>query len=469
MVASVVHPAKGWRPDAPDNDRSVVIELSQGERRLLLTGDLDGAGLTELLDRPSRPIDAVLAPHHGGRSANPSWLYDWARPSLVVASQREPTLSTRDALSPLEKQGVAVLRTWRRGAIRLQWTNADIIVQGFLDKNVILNEMARQDVKAGLPRRAGLVPLAVLWPSRRVAIAALGLLLGAVACLLLAIIEWGAWAMVTPGRRHDPSRPDTEPPPWEPIETRAADGTRLAGAWRASAVAEGRTLVLLHGFAEDRASLVGRAEAMAVRGWNVAVLDSRGRGQSGGDRTSFGGREADDLIAWIDSLAQRVGPGFSLAAWGRSMGSAIALRAAASDPRVRALVLEAPYPDLTPTVAAWLRRLRLPGVFAGGILRRAGRLAGVSLTRPRPIDLAPRVEVPVLVLHGTNDRISPLADARRLAVAFPRPAPVIDIEGARHSDVFDVGGDVLADRIAAFLDEAIQELTAQMGRAEPLA
>ena len=72
---------------------------------------------------------------HGGRSANPSWLYSWARPRSVVVSQRPPALGTTDALIPLERAGTPVLRTWQRGAIHFRWTPDGIITQGFLDLN----------------------------------------------------------------------------------------------------------------------------------------------------------------------------------------------------------------------------------------------------------------------------------------------------------------------------------------------
>jgi fermentation-respiration switch protein FrsA (DUF1100 family) len=65
------------------------------------------------------------------------------------------------------------------------------------------------------------------------------------------------------------------------------------------------------------------------------------------------------------------------------------------------------------------------------------------------------VRVPTLILHGTDDPVVPLADARRLAEAFRRPALLIDVAGARHVDVIDIGGPELLDRIATFLDRAV--------------
>lgn len=450
---SVLHPPEGWTPGASDNARSVVLDLAAGGRHLLLTGDLEGPGLAALRTRQSRRFDAVLAPHHGGRSSNPPALYDWADPALVIASQRPPAPGAGDALQPLAERGIVVLRTWRRGAIRLRWAETELEARGFLD------EPPATDLPRGTLRASARVWPWVLGPpgsSRSVwtrgAVGVLGFALGLALCLVLAVIEWGAWALVLPRRPPMSMAPDE--PPWEPIEARAADGVLLRGSWRPAVESRGRAVVLHHGFGEAGASMRGRAEALARLGWDVAVPDSRGFGRSDGDRSSFGGREADDLFAWVDALADRLGPDGLVVAWGRSMGSAVVLRAAAGDPRIRALILEAPYPDLVATVGAWLARLRLPRALAGPLVRRAGTLAGVSLARPRPIDLAPEVRVPALILHGTDDPIIPPAEVRRLAAAFPRPAAVVEVAGARHGDVFDVGGSELIDRIAAFLAEA---------------
>ena len=124
-------------------------------------------------------------------------------------------------------------------------------------------------------------------------------------------------------------------------------------------------------------------------------------------------------------------------------------------------MLEAPYHDLEAAIAVMLRRFRLPGprLLARLIARRAEALAGVSLTRPRPLDLAPRVAVPTLIVHGSNDALVALADAQRLADAFPAAAPLIEVAGARHTDILDVGGPELLDRIAAFLDALPRAVT----------
>jgi pimeloyl-ACP methyl ester carboxylesterase len=298
------------------------------------------------------------------------------------------------------------------------------------------------------------------------AIAIAGFLLGILLLSLLAIVEFGAWALVVParpGKANETTQGGSPPlPQGRPIFTRARDGVRLAGRWHDGAeVSPGarRTVLLIHGFAERSEALQARrVEVLTHHGWNVAAIDLRAYGQSGGDRASFGGREADDLRCWLDSLGQTEGEenGLLPVLWGRSMGAAIALRVAAEDARIKALVLESPMIDLNEALAVWFRRRRLPlaGILARFVTRRAARLAGVSLTRPSPLRLAPGVRCPVLILHGRDDTLVRPADVRRLAGALPVAPTILEVPGAGHTDVVDTGGGELLDQVARFLDAA---------------
>ncbi len=61
-------------------------------------------------------------------------LYDWARPRTVLASQRSPTFAPTDALTPIERSGIPLLRTWQRAAVHFQWSADRIITEGSLDR-----------------------------------------------------------------------------------------------------------------------------------------------------------------------------------------------------------------------------------------------------------------------------------------------------------------------------------------------
>jgi len=480
----VRHPGAGMDPSASDNARSVVLDVSWRGRHALLTGDLVGPGLSAVVAQPAGgPVDVVLAPHHGGRTANPGWFYDWARPALVVVSQRPPPPGPRD---PLRALSVPVLRTWQTGAVRLTWAEGGITARGFLDRDeptAVVGDGGDRERGTGTktgrhpptrarpdrprpesPPRSTASGLDIMGGLLRWAVAAGGFALGAAVAAGMAVVDWAAWVLVLPDRRPGSVGDLPDGRLGEPIEATAADGVRLAGVWHPAGGGNrhGRVVLVIHGFAEDPSALLTRMGALNRHGWDVAAPDTRAYGRSGGDRGSFGGREAADVSAWIDALSAsgRLNGGApGVAVWGRSMGSAIAARAAADDPRIAALVLEAPYLDLEATLGGILRRRRipLPRLLARRILRRAHALAGVSLSTPRPIDLAPRIHAPALVLHGGNDAIIPAADALTLARAFPCPAPFIEVPGAGHNAVVDIGGPDLLERVALFLDDAVPE------------
>jgi pimeloyl-ACP methyl ester carboxylesterase len=309
-------------------------------------------------------------------------------------------------------------------------------------------------------------------PAEQLLIAILAFGSGLIFWFLLAVIEYGAWALILPVRLSEKSgdsgeqREDVEQAAGTkdrgtPIRVTAADGAKLAARWHPAGCSEptGRTVILLHGFADNSDAMEDqRLEVLSRQGWNVATLELRGYGESEGPFASFGGREAADIGCWLNALGERVGPDLRLepVLWGRSMGAAIALRTAAEDSRVKALILESPMVDLNAAVTVWFRKRRLPfpGLLAKLVTRRAGKLAGVSITRPRPIELAPRVRCPVLIVRGSNDRLVSEPEVLRLADALPHPPRILDIPGAGHSDVAHLGGDAFINEVISFLSEA---------------
>jgi alpha-beta hydrolase superfamily lysophospholipase len=277
--------------------------------------------------------------------------------------------------------------------------------------------------------------------------------------ILAAVAELGAWVLLVPrwasGRSEDLAS-------GTPLSVVAPDGARLSGRWFPAASDRDSlgSILLLHGFGESASQLAAaRFPELTRAGWDVAVPDSRGYGESAGPLATFGAREAGDVRAWIDrlqkpELSTESAKSRPVIVWGRSMGGAIAARAAAGDPRISALILESPLLDLHAAVAIILRNRRLPGsrFLARRVLRRANRLARVALDRPRLDEVAPKIKCPVLIVQGTEDSLASMDKVRALAGRFARPAEVVEIAGAGHTDVVGVGGDGLWRQILGFLN-----------------
>jgi len=99
------------------NDGSLVLEVSEGGRRLLLTGDIEAAGIDALLaSEPNLKADAMLWPHHGsdpdavGRLAQAT-----GAKTLVVSCGR---VRAKEENPPwVAEQGIRCRWTGRDGAV----------------------------------------------------------------------------------------------------------------------------------------------------------------------------------------------------------------------------------------------------------------------------------------------------------------------------------------------------------------
>ncbi|MBI2804790.1 MAG: DNA internalization-related competence protein ComEC/Rec2 [Planctomycetes bacterium] len=110
-------PAVG--PEGKENARSLVLLVRQADWSLLLTGDLEEAGLERVLGLPRVKLDVLMAPHHGSDKSNIPALAKWAKPKLVVSSQTVP-ISERESVAMYQMTGAAYLGTWPHGAITIR-------------------------------------------------------------------------------------------------------------------------------------------------------------------------------------------------------------------------------------------------------------------------------------------------------------------------------------------------------------
>lgn len=114
----VLHPSPVWK-GATDNADSLCLEIEYAGKRVLLPGDLEGAGLVQLLALPSRPCHIVMAPHHGSMSHDPANLLQWCQPDVVVISGG-PRAVRPEVVERYTKIPSLLAITHRDGAIQIR-------------------------------------------------------------------------------------------------------------------------------------------------------------------------------------------------------------------------------------------------------------------------------------------------------------------------------------------------------------
>jgi len=214
------------------------------------------------------------------------------------------------------------------------------------------------------------------------------------------------------------------------------DGTRLAG-WYIPPFPRPSSpfpaLLWFYGNGETIAAIWPVLREFRPPRMALLVIDYPGYGASEGRSTEPALFEAADLA--YAALAAR--PGVDPArvrVYGRSLGTAAATHVAATH-SVGGLVLESPFTNARDMA----RRHYAP--FPRFLIRlKLDNLATIT-----------QVRCPVLVLHGTRDRLVPLEMGKRVAAATPGPVELVVIEGAGHNDMYAVGGLAYRDKVWAFL------------------
>ena len=235
--------------------------------------------------------------------------------------------------------------------------------------------------------------------------------------------SWAANALL-----HPPRRPVTQVPTAKFEKVDLDVGIHLTG-WLFRTERPRRGLVVyLHGVGDNRTSGIGIAQHFTALGFDVLAYDSRAHGESGGDACTYGFYEKHDLSRVLDQMAR--GP---VLAFGISLGAAIALQAAAEDPRITLVVAVAPFSDLR-TVAAE----RVPFFASRANIDEAFRLAETEAAfradQVNPAAAAAKIHAPVLVIHGADDRETPPAHSERVYRALAGPKKLVLVPGAHHND-----------------------------------
>lgn len=246
------------------------------------------------------------------------------------------------------------------------------------------------------------------------------------------------------------------------------------------------TVLLVHGLGEHSGRYGHVAEALVRAGHTVHALDHRGHGRSGGRRTFV--RSYDEFLRDLDQFRHLVGrDGVPTVLLGHSMGGNIATGyALGNGADVDALVLSGPAlhvgDEFTPTRLAVFRAIakvapafrpqglpadaisRDPAVVAAYLadpLVYSGKItAGLGAALIGAMQSFPsryhELRMPILLLHGTEDRLADIAGSRSLeAAAGGTEVTAHYYEGLYHEVFNEPEQDRVIGDLVAWLDARV--------------
>jgi pimeloyl-ACP methyl ester carboxylesterase len=231
--------------------------------------------------------------------------------------------------------------------------------------------------------------------------------------------------------------------PFKDVFVKVNDGDgndeRIHAWWIPAEYPDDRYLLYLHGSALNIAANITHARRFQRLGFSVLLVSYRGYGKSEGTFPSEATVYSDARAAWSYLTEQKgIDPG-SIFIYGHSLGGAVAIELATTHPEAGGLIIEAAFTS----IADMARQIPQYRFFP---------LELIVHQRFESIKKVGRLQVPVLYLHGTKDRLVPPEMSRKLFRQTASARQLKFINGGGHNNSAAVGGDEYLQAVKNFID-----------------
>lgn len=212
------------------------------------------------------------------------------------------------------------------------------------------------------------------------------------------------------------------------VELAAPDGVKIYGRLWGNPKAK-YTCLYLHGNYEELGSLNDYLPQIVAHGYSVFAIDYHGYGLSGGRATEA--KVVADALLGYDYIRTKLNvPAERIVIFGYSLGSGPGVEVALQRPAA-GLVLQGAF------VSTYRVMTRIP-LFPGDKF--------VNLSK------VPKLTLPVMVIHGTNDRTVPSWHGEKLYEAITARKQKLFVDGGPHTGLADFTGPRYWEELGKFVD-----------------
>lgn len=235
------------------------------------------------------------------------------------------------------------------------------------------------------------------------------------------------------------------------------DSVNLSAWYMSPQRSNGDAVILLHGVSDNRLGMYGYAKWLLQNNYAVLLPDARAHGLSGGLAT-YGLKESNDIHTWISWLKDNYHPR-CVYGLGESMGAAQLLQSLTKEPRFCAVVSESPFATFREVAYArfgrefhtgpWLGETFFrPTVDVGFIYVRLHY--GLNLEEASPKKAVESSRIPIMLIHGLNDRNIPWFHSDEIQSHNPGDIVVWKVPGAVHTGAHNASPKEFERRVLAW-------------------
>jgi len=251
----------------------------------------------------------------------------------------------------------------------------------------------------------------------------------------------------------------TESPSFEfdTITLKTAKGISIDAWYSHTDSASKGTVILFHGITANKGMVISEASEFRYQGYDVLMVDFRAHGNSGGQTTTIGVKEAEEVKLAYDYITGKGGKSIFL--WGNSMGAVVVAKAIADlGLKPAGVDLEMPFGSLQSHLQARARVLGFGGFpekpFGFFVSFWMGVERGFNGFKQKTSSYAKKVNCPVLMQWGARDNYVQKSETDRIyeAIASANKKLVI-YEQASHESLLQNEPEKWRLETAQFLDK----------------
>ncbi len=247
--------------------------------------------------------------------------------------------------------------------------------------------------------------------------------------------------------------------PCEEVTIISADGLKLFGRYYEKA--PGLPVnIMFHGYRSlALRDFSGGAQLAMECGCNALLVDQRSHGKSEGRCLGFGIMERRDLIDWVNYVKERFGADTNIILTGMSMGAATVLMSTdlPLPENVVGIIADCGYSSPREIIRKVLRdEMHLPVGPSYALVKIGARIyGGFDLEETSaPLSLS-KAKVPVLFIHGEDDRFVPCDMTRENYAACASEKTLLTVPGAGHGISYLTDYDAYSQAVHEFIEKNI--------------
>ena len=243
--------------------------------------------------------------------------------------------------------------------------------------------------------------------------------------------------------------------PVEEVIIKSYDGLKLKGYFHRVYKDSKKVVIMNHGYTANHYIDYQFTDIFFEEGYNVLLIDMRSHGESEGKVASYGYNESKDIGSWVRWIKDKIGEDAYIGLHGQSMGAATVMLYGATHPNdIKFVIEDCGFTSAREAIKFQFRKVKIPFWPLYDLIRvKVKRKYKFDFNNISPEDAIVNSDIPVLFIHGDNDKVVPTWMGKAL---YNEKNGEMDrlylVQGAGHMEAYSKDKEKYKQVVKEFLD-----------------